>query len=446
MARIRFAPPPGHPDPERRWILMRAFGPAPAPAPTPVPTGGLAPIGAPIGAPSRPFDAESVLASSRALFLAARIGARHRAAHLASELGGGPDAAAAAAGFAADHRGAIARTLLLDELAAELAGVARSLGLPVALLKFAALYATGALLPGGRLASDVDVLVPAKRAAELHDALLGRGFAASGLSAYEHQLPLISHPRLGAVEIHLHLPGLVPPGGHGYAVLEDLEAAGALRPVAAPPTSATTPAAAGGLRAPSRPVLLAHALAHGLLQHGWAPEAYPPFRMVSDLVDLGLGGPDGEALLEAGLPWLTAGRDRGSHPGLDPGEARATRELCARLVAGRLPDTGGTPDAAGTLLGHFLAGALDPGYRRSLGLRRLAGAPTEDRGTSLERAAAWRRRIVKALVPTRAEVDAIYRRRHGRAGYLARIAARPFDLAWRLARALAGWLAVRFRR
>jgi hypothetical protein len=234
------------------------------------------------------------------------------------------------------------------------------------------------------------------------------------------------------------MPGFAAPGGRGFATFDDLEAAGALRPVDA--------AAGGTLRAPSRPVLLAHALVHGLLQHGWAPGAYPPFRMISDLIDLGLGGPDGDELLEAALPWLTARRDRGSGPGLDPGEARAARELCARLVEGRLPDPAAPPDSAGALLGHFLAGALNPAYRRSLGLRRLAGAATEDPGTMRGRAAAWRRRVAKALVPTPAEVDAIYGRRHGRAGYLARIAARPFDLAWRLARTGAAWLAVRVRR
>ncbi len=413
---IRVAPPPGHPTSASRWVLIRAFAPADAPVPAP--------------------PADAALATARALFLAARIGCRHPAARLATELG--PDAAAvvAAQGFAADHRGAVARGLLLGELARELAAVARSLDLPLGLLKFAALRATGVLLAGSRVASDLDVLVAAGRAAELQEALLERGFTAPGLSAYEHQLPLISHPRLGAVEVHLHVPGLTPPGGgRGFARFEDLESAGALEA-----------AADDGLLVPTRPVLLAHTLAHGLLQHGWAPGAYPPFRMVSDLVDLGLGAPEGDGLLESALAWIA--------PGLGADEARAIRELCARLVGGELAGGGagsgiggGTaPDPAARLLGHFLAGALDPVYRRSLGLHRLAGAATEGHGPSLGRAAAWRRRITKALVPTRAEVDTIYGRRHGRAGYLARIAVRPFDLAWRLARAAAAWLAVRLRR
>ncbi len=299
------------------------------------------------------------------------------------------------------------------------------------LLKYAALRASGALVAGGRLASDVDLLVAAERAAELQEVLLGRGFTTAGLSGYEHQLPLVSHPRLGAVEVHLHLPGLRPPGGGGFARLEDLEAAGALCAVAPAPGAGL--AGAGGLSVPTRPLLAAHALAHGLLQHGWAPAAYPPFRMVSDLVDLGLGAPEGDALLAAALPWLAAE--------LDPDEAWAARELCSRLAGGAWAATGGEAEPAERLVAHFLAGALDPLYRRSLGLRRLGGARTEGRG-----AAAWRRRIGKALFPTRAEVDAIYARRHGRGAYLARIAVRPFDLAWRLVRAAAARLALLRRR
>ena len=123
------------------------------------------------------------------------------------------------------------------------------------------------------------------------------------------------------------------------------------------------------LRVPSRPVLLAHALVHGLVQHGWAPRSYPPWRGVSDWIDLGLGEADGDTLLAAASAWIGGS--------LAAEEARAARRLCALLVAGR-PEAL-TDWADGEPIGRRTEGG--PSDRTGRGRRPSAGTCWPDRWT-----------------------------------------------------------------
>lgn len=391
---MRFSPPPVRLRVETRWVLLRAFGP--------------------VGAPAGPVDSAAAARTAESLDLAARIGARAGRRRLEEELGPG-----GASPFLARHHEAAARDLAAGALARELAKVAAEAGVPMALLKYGALRAGGRLAPGSRLAADLDVLAPAGEAGERLQAwLLERGFRPTGQPGHEHQLPSLDHPTLGAVEIHRHLPGVRAPGARRYATFEDLAERGQL--------AATGDASGGdldgsGVLAPSRGVLAAHALAHGLAQHVWAPDAHPPFRSLADLVDLGLGGPEGEEVAAEAAPWL-----RGT---LTPEEVAAARELAGELVAGRPEALEGS--TAGARLGrHLLAGALDPVYRRSLALRRVR--------PSVGEAAAPRRlghALARGLFPADAELDLIYGPSRGRWRRARLRAGRPFDLAWRGARA-----------
>jgi hypothetical protein len=92
---------------------------------------------------------------------------------------------------------------------------------------------------------------------------------------------------------------------------------------------------------------------------------------------------------------------------------------------------------ASVLLRHHLAGALEPAYRRHLSLQELRH-PLGDRGWLV---AALRTAGV-ALLLSRPQIDAIYGPPRHRWGYAARRAARPFDLAWRAARALLAFPAI----
>lgn len=351
------------------WVLHRAFGV------------GTLPAG---GAGDRGFEL------GRRLALLPRIVLRTPFATLRAELGAEQARAAAAEQAAAEARG---RQIL--DLAA-LVGEIR----PVVALKFAALAVAGVLDPGGRHASDLDVLVAEADAEALAAALEAAGFRRSSIPGFEHHGSPLVHPRRGMVEIHTAIPGVRV--GERFARLADLDAAALLGP---------TPL--GGVRVPLPPVLAAHALVHGFVQHADAPWAYPPLQSVADLVDLGA------AALAASRP-LTR-RDL-------PSRARAAAEdLVAAFAAGVLPRR--RPAAA--LLARLLAGALAEGGRRvpGLSLRR----PLSERTWALAHAA----RLRRALFPSAAELRVLYGPASG-LGAARQRALRPVDVAWRALRALAG--------
>ncbi|HZF11399.1 MAG TPA: nucleotidyltransferase family protein [Thermoanaerobaculia bacterium] len=387
---VRFRPPPVTMSPAILWMLRRAFGPPGAPAPTGV-------------------TLEEALALCRRFELSGRVAARQGRERLAAELGEG------AAGFSRDQAGAVGMGLRLTALATRLAAVAASLDLPVVFLKFAALELSGALAPGSRSAGDVDLLVPSAGvagAADLQRALLSQGFSASDLPGLEHQLPALAGPE-GVVELHRVLLG-VRLAGRTSATAEELAREGLLVPLPDLPGRAAVPASA---------VAVAHTLVHGLGQHGWWPQSYPLFKMIGDLIDLGLGGPAGAALAERAGAWIAVDIPRI--------EVEATRRLAAALVAGEdLAAWGESAAPEALLLRHLLAGRLDPAYERSLRLGLFRPAPSDRPATARLVRILWR-----TVFLTRRQVDAVYGKpRGGALGYLGRQLWRPLDLAGRLAR------------
>ncbi len=387
---IRFAPPAFEPPPGTAWVLRRAFGPVGE--------------GADLAAP-----AAAVVQLARRLGLAARIGARHRREELERALG------ETAALLRRDSAVCAAQAARLETVSEAVAEAAAAVGTPVALLKGAALARGGYVAPGSRWASDVDVLVPADRIERLQRELEGRGWHRAG-PGYEHQLPALTHPHGGAVELHRKLLGVRLGGGRRSAAFADLVDRDLLRPVAG---------LAGAVCLPTAALLAAHAIAHGLGQHGFEPASYPPGRMLADLVDLGFGA--------AGVPaavvvsWL-----RRAAPAV---EVESLAQLCRELAEGwePPPDEEARRRPAQRLLTHFLAGALIEDYGEALKLRRLA-APLSDAPRPLAVArAAWR-----ALAPARAELEAIYGPPRWRGELWWRRLLRPFDLVrrtWRAARA-----------
>lgn len=402
---VRFHPPALAPEPAVHWMLLRAFGP--------------------VGSAAPAVEAPAALALCRRFELSCRVAARQGRARLAAELGD-----AAAAGFARDQAAAAGGGLRIVALAEKVAAAAARLpafpvpgGVRPVFLKLAALELSGRLAPGSREGCDLDVLAPAGRAAELQQALVGVGFRASPMPRYEHQLAALESAD-GVVEVHRMLLG-VRVAGRRSATAEDLDREGLLQvlpPLAGHAAAVPLPAAAA-----------AHALVHGIAQHGWTPHAYSLLKMIADLVDLGFAGPDGPQLAALAARWIA--RD------VTAEEVEAARRLCVALAAGELAAWETSRAPAAVLLRHALAGRLDPGYAESLRLALFRRTPSD---------APEPVRLARAVAGTvwlsRAQVDALYGPPRRRLGYLRRRLRRPLDLLARLGRyGLHAWT-VRRRR
>ncbi len=389
---IRFRPPRVELPPALGWALARAFGPPEARLPP----------------PAEPLAA---LAAARRFEIAARLAARLPRDRWVAELG-----EEGAVALRRERIAAVAAEVRLLDLARDVAAAAGEAGTPVALLKFAALAASGAAAPGSRPACDVDLLAPAAGAAALHAALRSRGWSASPLPGGGHQLAALASPAGACVELHLCLPGVRLAPSARSVTYADLDAGGLLLPLAGWPASCRVPAAE---------ILAAHAVVHGIAQHGFAPAAYGQLKMVGDLIDLGWAGPAGGALAARAARLVAADVSAAEVAALE----RLARLLAAAAPADRLAAdlrADGVGDEI-VLLRHALAGRLDPRYQAALklGLRPEPGdAP---------RALAAARALWSTVFLSRAQVAAIYGPPVSRWGYLGRRLARPFDLARRLA-------------
>mgnify|MGYP006967020682 FL=1 len=114
---------------------------------------------------------------------------------------------------------------------------------------------------------------------------------------------------------------------------------------------------------PTPSVLAAHALVHGVEDHGFGADRYPPFRMPCDLADL-LGPRAGEPACHVEVSSRVG-------PDVAPVEVAAALDLLARLLAGDPPRPGDTTPSS-RLLAHCVAGALRADYRDALRLRQVA--------------------------------------------------------------------------
>jgi hypothetical protein len=373
-------------------MLLRAFGP---PGADPAACAAAGAIGA-----------AAALAMCRRFDLAGRVAARQGRARLEAELGG-----EAAAGFAREQAVVAAAGLRVAALIERVAAAAAALDADVVFLKFAALELSGRLAPGSRSACDLDVLVPAERAAHLQEALGAAGFRASRLPQQEHQLAALESAD-GIVEVHRMMLG-VRVAGKRSATAADLARLGLLAPCARLPGRAAVPVPA---------VAAAHALVHGIAQHGWSPATYSLLKMVGDLIDLGVAGPEGAALAARAAAW-TAGD-------LAASEVDAARRLAQALAAGAdLAGWDALQTGEALLLRHALAGRLDPAYESASRLGLFRRQPSDR-----PEAARLARALAGTVWLSRAQVDAIYGPPRHRAGYLGRQLGRPLDLLARLGR------------
>lgn len=393
--RFRFRPPRLALDRETRWCVLRAFGPADR------------------RADIEALDPPRVLEVANALSAGARIATRIPLAALQAELG--PDAA----------RKLLITQAYIQAMTSRIIGVARevatcleSLGARGALLKGTALVATGAVAAASRAISDLDLLVTRDTVPELRRVLIERGFTPWDIPPQEHHATPLSRGS-SMVELHTALLGIrLGPGGL-WADLPALEAAGRLAPLDGWPASIVVP---------DRDIMLAHILAHGLAQHGLAPDKYPLARMLQDLIDLGF-----QRLGEGDLERIAA-TIAGD---VSIRELRATRGLCAALVSGDPIAPHADEGDVWLLLCHVIAGALDPRYTKALRLRSMVEFPVSNGRGGI-------RMVAEAICLTRGQVDAIYGRQKSWLGYGLLRLWRPFDLVRRTI--LYAWHALAHRR
>ena len=122
-------------------------------------------------------------------------------------------------------------------------------------------------------------------------------------------------------------------------------------------------------------LLAAHLLAHAIQQHLLRPKTYPLLRVIGDLIDL-LPTRSDWSEFRSQFAWI--------RKAVSPLEFDATEALCLSLANGTIPATDASNDsAAGLLLRHLIAGALDERYadnlRRTYLRTRIFGA-FRDRG------------------------------------------------------------------
>ena len=398
---MRFDPPAVVFTPEMRWALLRGFGP-------------------PWRVCSQRLDAEAALGVAGSLDLSPRIAARTPLATLQSELG---EAGARSLLVTGATTALITAEIL--KCARLVAEVAAGLSVPVVFLKGVALRLGGVVEEGSRWLSDVDALAPAGSAGALAAALVSRGFRGEGVPSQEQHLPPLVRGHAETVELHGLVLGVRLSRRRRYATLGELLEQGLLVPL---------PEMPGRCFVPTRELHVAHALAHGLAQHGLAPGSYPMTRMLADLVDLGVVGPDGARLLDTSERWIARDVSRE--------EAAAAMALCGALARDDetlfAPECG-RPEAV--LLQHGVAGLMDDGYRTALRLTGLWGAPSGH-----ARPIAWVIAAFRAVFLTRAQIDVIYGRPRTGLGYLGWRLARPLDLVWRFVRYRMSAIELRRRR
>ncbi len=312
-----------------------------------------------------------------------------------------------------DRRRSAAAELQAEAVAEGISATAAAMGMPVVFLKGAALVMEGLILSGSRGLGDVDVLAPEGREQALQDRLKAEGcFEPEDLPSGEHQLQALGHPLGLAVEVHLCLRG-VRCSGRDSAILADLDDLGLTQRVEG---------LSGDTRVPGLDLLLAHAVVHGLAQHGLNPKGYPMLRFVGDIIDLDLAGAVESGAFERWMPWVERDVSRR--------EVEALADMCRRLVGeqGAVGAWPGSDDSA-LMLRHLVLGAVDIEYRDSLRIRSLALVmPSRGRSATLLRT------LWGATVLTRGQVDALYGKPSSSWGYWGYRLYRPFDLIGRTIR------------
>lgn len=395
---FRFSPPRVDYPPELRWLLLATFG---RPEPP----------------PPRDLDVRSIPTLATLAFqfdlgprLFARLGRRKIVEYL------GETAARQLVSSALVALGGRERSRAGLPFIAE---IAERRQIPVLFLKGTALELGGYSKLGWRNSLDVDVLLRSADLAAFSDELEGKGwriFRATDPDQ-DHSLPVLFHRQYGRIEMHWCIPGLDLGGRRRFARLEDVESAGETQPA---------PELNRFCRIPSRDLLSAHVLVHGLAQHGFALD-YPFFRIVSDLIDLDVEKPPEQ-------PWTSRA--------LSMPEALAACLLARRLASADLTvfdaTTARVPEAS--LLAHFVAATTDETYATTLRLKSawtfLADGPI---------AFTVVRRVGRTLFPDAEQLERLYGPPKSRWSRPLQRLLRPLDLALRLTQRLLAWAILRLR-
>ena len=234
-----------------RWALGRAFA-------------------GPNWRPPTKVDSQAALSWATLLGVEARIAFRSSPEELAREL----ESDAAQLLFRSRHQ-SVARGMQLQDLLERVAICRAELELPLVILRGVALLESGVTAPGARSIGNLDVLVPAGQTKRLARRLLDEGLQTSVRTSGLFQIPPLSHPTLGLLQISHQIPGLSAHGS-GDATAEDLIRCGLCQ---------ESPRL-GGVKLPTNRVMAAHAVSHALDQHGRTPRDYPPTKILGDLFDL----------------------------------------------------------------------------------------------------------------------------------------------------------------
>ena len=212
----------------------------------------------------------------------------------------------------------------------------------VIFLKGAALQLGGLTPAGSRDMCDVDVLVPADETRRLQEALVGAGCRVTEAPEAEHQLQFLTHATGLGIEVHRSIPGLRLEG-RAFADSETLLSGGLVERL---------PDGPGGGLIPSRELLFAHLMVHGIAQHGLAPDAYPFSRVLGDVQDLDLSRDEFDSFMESGFRWIEQDVNRA--------EVEAVYVLACSLAAGEDPiEIARSEGGEGVVLRHLIAGATD---------------------------------------------------------------------------------------
>lgn len=347
----------------------------------------------------------------RAVSVAGRLGLLPRIVHRL-----GPERLAAAVGpeatkeALAEYRESVLASAKLVSLARLVGRVASGQGIRVVALKHVALCLAGISSPAERGAADADILVSDADASSFTEALVSAGILVSPGPEYDHQHSPLFHPRAGMLELHRTIPGVRPFPDAPEMTLETLVGGDLVKPL---------DPAEPCLLVPRPHVLLAHALAHALYQHGLDPGAYPPFKLLADVADLRRATVDD--LLRDALPLIAAE--------VAEEDARAAWALPSALATGGVAAVLARPESErARLLAHFVRGALESEYRESLKIRSALALPSDRGGPAGVLRWAWH-----TLAISRAQAWALYGA-SSPAKYALALAFRPFHLAWKLVR------------
>ncbi len=319
-----FHPPRIPIDADIRWVLLAAFadaGPGHA----------------------RPASPERAARLIQQFSLVNQVTSRLSAAQLAQAV-----TPALQEQISAVARGRVMRSLAVVEARERVCRAATEAGVDIVLLKQAALEAMGLVTPGQRYASDVDLLGDSAQIEELSRALEASGCLKRLRRNPKYHPVVFSTPSDISLELHIAIPCLRLNAQGEFLQILDLKRNNLVQ------VAANSQA---NVFVPTRAVLAAHLVTHGLIQHRFTPQHHPAFRVVVDAQIVELHRE------------CDANSDTFGFIGsvLDRREFDALAELSQQLSAGNLDDL--SPKAQ-ALANHVIASSIDANYRSLLILQR----------------------------------------------------------------------------